>query len=466
VAQRLPELVLRAVAAFGMWRGGDPVVCGVSGGPDSTALLAAICALPPAWRPRVVVAHLDHGMRDGSGAEAGAVAALADSLGLPAVLGRADVPAHARRSGRSPEDTARQARYRFLARVAAGAGARVVAVGHHGDDQVETVLLNLARGAGARGLSGMRPRRVLGVAGFTGELVRPLWFAGRAEILAFLEAEELPFLEDASNADPARPRNAVRHSVIPAMQAAVGPGVRAALLRSAQNLAEEAEALDAWAEEAAATRVVGPHLLWGDGWTRLPAAIRHRVVERWWEAETGCPPLGRRQVQALLEGRTGTFHLPHGWLADVGPHGAVLLPADPGEVPTRTLPVPGSVTLPSIGLLTADWVGWPSEGLPADADACAVGDADAVVAPLTVRAPLPGERVRPLGGAGPRPVRELLREAGVPPSRRRWPWVVSDGRGRVLWVVGARAACEFRVSGATRRALVVALRSVGPSSLS
>lgn len=458
----------RAVETFCLWRADALVVLGVSGGPDSTAMLAAVLALPPNLRPRVLVAHLDHGLRAEAGAEAEAVRALAGRFGVPCRTARADLAAVAG-GGRSPEAEARRVRYRFLAETARACGAAIVAVGHHQDDQAETVLLNLARGAGVRGLAGMRPFRPLQISDFTGSLVRPLWYARRADVLAFLAQEGLAFAEDPTNRDTGRPRNAIRHVVLPSLERALGTGVRANLARSAEHLAAAGEALDRWAREVAASCREGPVLRRIPGWNALPEAIRHWVVAAWWEELTRGAPLRSRHIRALLDalGDGAATHrrldLPDGWVAAVAPAGLTLL-RPTGTAGWRVpVPVPGRVPVPGLGEVTACLSPWP---VPPGERAAAIGDAAGVALPLGLRPPRAGERLRPRGGPHARPLRELLREAGIPPPERRGPCVLEDANGRVLWVVGGRAAWDFGVGAGTRQVLIVRFRSATDASLS
>src|SRR5947199_289960 len=170
----LARRLAAALAAPGGPRAGEHLLVAVSGGPDSTALLAALAELAPGHGLRLTAAHVDHGLRGVEGAaEADAVAALAARLGVPFVGQSVAVPA-----GPDLEARARRARYRALARVAAEVGAGRIVTGHTQDDQVETVLLRLLRGAGRRGLGAMRPAR--------GRLLRPLLAATRADVRRFL----------------------------------------------------------------------------------------------------------------------------------------------------------------------------------------------------------------------------------------------------------------------------------------
>jgi tRNA(Ile)-lysidine synthase len=195
---------------------GESVLIACSGGPDSTALLDALARLAPPRGWRLTVAHVDHGLRDGSAAEAEIVAALASSRGLAFRSLTVDVE-----PGGSLQDHARVARHRALRREAVRVGATLIALGHTADDQAETVLMRLLAGASPGGLPAMAERER--------GLVRPLLRVWRDATIAYCAALGIEPLMDPSNADPRFLRSRVRHEVIPALEA-VFPGARRRLV--------------------------------------------------------------------------------------------------------------------------------------------------------------------------------------------------------------------------------------------
>ena len=217
---------------------GDLVLAACSGGADSLALAAALAHEAPRLSLRGGGVTVDHGLQAGSAERAGRVAALLRGLGLdPVHQVSVTVPAGPGSGG--PEAAARAARYAALEQVAEQAGAAAVLLGHTRDDQAETVLLGLARGAGGRALAGMPARR--------GRLRRPLLGVPRATLREACTAQGLEPWDDPHNADPAYARARVRHQAMPALEAALGPGVAAALARSAAQLTADCDALDALA---------------------------------------------------------------------------------------------------------------------------------------------------------------------------------------------------------------------------
>ena len=271
---------------------GAPVVIGVSGGVDSMVLADAMARLRVG---SLVVAHVHHGLR---GSEADDDEALvrdwAASHGCAFESTRAAVAARAREARESLETAGRALRRAFFREVAGRHGASHVVLAHHADDQAETLLMNLVRGAGTHGLSGMRP-----VASWRGLwLVRPLLGLWRAEIEAWARSERLVWREDASNRSAEHWRNRVRHGVLPALEQAVGRPIRDVLRRTAELAAADDDALEAISEQAFV------HARLPDGALSVPAvrdlnpAIARRVL-RAWLREQSVPDVGFEQVEAV-----------------------------------------------------------------------------------------------------------------------------------------------------------------------
>jgi len=228
---------------------GQHVLVAVSGGADSVALLYALQELAPSLGISLTAVHLNHCIRGkASDDDAAFVMNLTASLNIPFVQGRSDVPRRARRKGLSLEMAAREARYTFLGRMARKVGADIVATAHTADDQVETILLKLTRGAGPRGLSGI-PREIT-LCGL--RVVRPMLDVTRNEIIAFLGENGLSWREDESNRDVSFLRNRVRHEVLPVLESKLNPKIRDVLLRTAEVISEE----DRWLENLAGAILV------------------------------------------------------------------------------------------------------------------------------------------------------------------------------------------------------------------
>ena len=235
----LLQTVARTIDNHRLILPGAAVVVGVSGGVDSVAMLRVLHRLSaePSRRYRLAVAHLDHGLRDQAAADARFVAELARTWGLPYFGRQCDVRAHADATGQGIEQAGRQLRYDFLLETARQFGAACVAVGHHADDNVETVLHRILRGTSLHGLKGIPIRRKLR-AGEDVELVRPLLAARRSDIELYARQEGLTWREDASNADINYRRNFIRHELLSAIREKFNARADEALLRLADHAAQ------------------------------------------------------------------------------------------------------------------------------------------------------------------------------------------------------------------------------------
>lgn len=268
---------------------GDVVAVACSGGADSLALASAAVFEGHKLGLRVVGVTVDHGLQPGSDAQAERVVTQLAAMGVDETLtARVQVDAAA---GTGPEAAAREARYAVLEQVAEHLGARAVLLGHTLDDQAETVLLGLARGSGGRSLQGMRP-------GF-GVFVRPLLGVRRDDTVTACQVEGLEVWDDPHNHDPGYTRVRVRERVLPVLEAELGPGVAAALARTAEQLRDDTALLDDLATEALAEARRDGAL--DAAWlAAVPAALRRRALRRA-ALDAGSPPseLTRDHVLAV-----------------------------------------------------------------------------------------------------------------------------------------------------------------------
>jgi tRNA(Ile)-lysidine synthase len=268
-----------------------PLVLAVSGGPDSMALLHGSAALVGSRTRRwpLVVAHLDHGLRPESRADAAFVAAAAARLGLPFRGGSADVARLARERGQSLEEAGREARYAFLESVAAPDA--LIATAHTADDAAETVMINLLRGSGLTGSRGIPERR--------GRIVRPLLGERRAALRALLDARGIGYLRDPSNDDPAFLRNRVRAELLPLLER-LRPGSVAAVARFSRLAAADDALLDLMAAgELERRRLTGGAIDWHHPPQR---ALARRILR----LAIGGPPPSAERIEALVDAAEGS----------------------------------------------------------------------------------------------------------------------------------------------------------------
>lgn len=255
---------------------GSVVLVACSGGADSLALLAAAVFESARVAHEVVGVTVDHGLQEGSATHAELVVGQMRRLGVAHAVA---VRVYVGHDG-GPEAAARSARYDALAGVAAEVNASVVLLGHTRDDQAETVLLGLGRGSGARSLAGMAKE--------SGRYRRPLLDVSRADTEAACRAEGIVPWQDPHNVDRSFARVRVRHDLLPVLEKQLGPGVTEALARTARLLRDDADALDALADQALGTAREGADALQVQALLAVPAAVRLRVLRRA-ALEAGCP---------------------------------------------------------------------------------------------------------------------------------------------------------------------------------
>jgi tRNA(Ile)-lysidine synthase len=461
--------VQRFIRKRDLLHSGDSVLVGVSGGPDSTALLLLLARLATKLRLKLTAAYFDHRLRGMKEAqrECAFVAGLAEGLGLPLITGSADVRGHARESRISLEEAAREQRYAFLAEAAGRSGAGVVAVGHTADDQVETVLMHILRGSGLFGLAGMLPRspwplKIEGAADLS--LVRPLLEATREETHAYCRQAGREPLQDATNRSLAYRRNRLRHEILPILRR-YNPRLDQALLRLAAAAAVDREALEYVAADvlAVAGRVDGGEARLSRGRLRsLPEGLRRHVLR----AASGrllgdLQDIGASHLEAMsaaLEKPSGSeLDLPRGLHLQVG-YDEIVLSLPGQEPPVDVLPdgetpltVPGRT---QVGPWLFEARILPAEEAPPASrrEGEAYLDIDALQGELTVRRRRLGDRFRPLGLGGEKKLQDLFVDAKVPRRRRDAVPLVCD-RGGIVWVVGHRIAERARVGASPRRTL-------------
>lgn len=430
------------------------VLVGVSGGADSVALLYALHHLRPRLSFALTAVHVHHGLR---GAEADAdaefVQLLAWRLGVPCVVEKVNVAQQARREGISVEMAGRRARHEIFARVAREVGADRVALAHHADDQVETVLLRLLRGTGVQGLGGMAARAT--VNGLC--LIRPLIEVRHTAAVSFLKAHGLTWREDATNRDIALLRNRVRAELLPFLEEHFSPAVRANVLRTARAVREDQAWLDEVVTPMAQSARASGDALRAEVLCRLPAAARRRILGAWL-VERGLPAERLdfavwERCEAWLAGAAPRLSLPGGLhLVRAGRRLVVQRGvAEAAPAYAFDVPGPGVWSEPGWGVqvTTTRTTGFvrQRERPPGPGKFVAFVDENRRGAePLQVRTRQPGDRMRPFGLKGSVKVQDVLVDLKVPAGLRDRLPVVTCGR-EIVWIPGYRVARDWAVPG-------------------
>lgn len=450
----------------------------VSGGADSLALLHLLHEQAARHSWKLTVAHLNHGIRGkASDADSAFVADVARRLHLPCVIGKACVPALARRKGISLEMAAREARYTFLFRTARAVKADRIVTAHHADDQVETILLKLVRGAGRGGLSGMAASSGAG----TVPIVRPLLRVSRGAMESLLKRRKIAWREDESNRDTDFLRNRVRHDLLPFLERKFNPRIRDAILRMGTVLSAEDEWMDELARGIVKTCAVpgtGGTVLRMDDLCAYPLAARRRVI-RLWLAGQGVPVScldfdGIARVESLMGRRRGsqTITLAEGWqvqrqydLMNVCRPGAAAV-RPPAPVKPVLVTVPGETRVEALGVritvtvepgLVKDRGRGPGV-LPARASLNGQVWANR---PLRVRACREGDRLAPFGMRGTRKIQDILVDAKIPRRDRARVPVLECG-GELVWLPGYRINREWAVGDGRAPNIQVLVEPLGP----
>ncbi len=446
------------------------IVIGVSGGPDSLALLHVMRDFV---QPGCLwAAHLNHGLRPEADDEAAFVAQTADNWGLGYRGEKVNVAGLARRQGWSIEEAGRNARYQFLAQVSAEVQAEAVIVAHNADDQAETVLLNILRGTGLTGLRGMRPESALpGRPGV--KLVRPFLRTTRAAIERYCQDQALQPVLDSTNEDKAYLRNRLRHELLPLLDV-INPQVRLHLRQLADLAAADEAFLEVQSElvwEAILQERGGGWLsIDRDQWRALPLSMRRRTLRR--AVLELRPDISDIPFQAVdlaeqigMEKETGAeANLPGGVLLRLGYSELWLvvdlasIPYDQPQIPVSepvSLSIPGSIVLAGDWQLTAEMADVGLSEVSANLDPWLAFFDVGSQSTLIVRSRRPGEQLQPLGMLGrSASIQNMMVNRKLPWSLRdRWPVVATEEHP--LWVVGLQTDERGRVREDSRRIVQV-----------
>jgi tRNA(Ile)-lysidine synthase len=492
--------IRRFVRQHALFQRDTRVLVALSGGSDSVALAALLRELDASDDLRLAgAAHFNHQLRDQAQRDEEFSASVARSLDIPFVADREDVRARARGERRSIEDAARKARYEFFERARRQFDADVVALGHTRDDQAETFLLRLLRGAGPRGLAAMYPRH--------GTIVRPLLDCRRMDLRRYLDRRHMKFVDDESNEDVTIPRNRIRAELMPLLVDRFNPAIVDVLA----NEAELARETWAWLEVAAedfengdGSRFEGT----GDGSpytarrpvprtkttpvpifeldvARLldaPGPLRRLVLWRAMNRVAGGRPVSFEHVEAalhLLDADHGAVDAPGHRVERLGPRlvlksrdrqdsGNLGKLANPVTLFEYPLSIPGEVQLVQAGCVVAAELGagqGDSKG-PARSGKgpLALVRRDLFHGPLSVRNRRSGDKFRPIGLGGRKKLQDYFVDRKVALARRDQVPLVVDESDRIVWVAGYGIDEAFRVTDASQSVLLLRLKVVGGSA--
>lgn len=456
----LVKQVRLLIGKLGMLKTGDKVLIGVSGGPDSIALLHILWTLKDDLRIIPVVAHLNHQLRGEEAKEdARSVREFSEKLGLPCYIEEADAKSYHKNSGLSLQEACREIRFSFFEQLAGKLGAGRVALGHHADDQAETILLNLLRGAGISGLKGISYVR--------GLYIRPLLEIRRKEIEEYCLQHHLPVRQDSSNLKPVYTRNRIRLNLLPLLEREYNPQIIHALVQLGNLCSEEDSFLEELAlinfENIKTNEKNGMVVLDNNALCSLSAPLCRRVLRLAWEEITGeTKELSYHHVEKLME----LLHKKAGGRVMILPRGIRALKTNNvlqfsrETEPIPILPykhpliVPGVTYIPEIDLcIQAEVINL--RDAPSFAEMSpneALLDYDLIKQPLYVRRRLEGDVFSPLGVDGTLKLKKFLIDGKIARYKRdKIPLVVSGDD--IVWVGGLRSAQGWKVTGGTVKCL-------------
>ncbi|MGB5424826.1 MAG: tRNA lysidine(34) synthetase TilS [Desulfobacterales bacterium] len=474
ISRRVLETVKRTIAEHEMVVSGTAILVGVSGGPDSVALLHILQHLAPDYGLRLAVAHLNHGLRKEADDEAEFVATLSAGLGLACHVKKEDVSGYRHRHRLSLEEAARLRRYAFYDDVASRHHFDKIALGHQADDNAELVLMFLIRGSGPVGFAGIPPVRA-------DKIIRPLIRLPRRDILDYLKAVGLAYVTDHSNRDMRFMRNRIRSHLVPLLRRSYNPKISEALNRLADIQREE----QFWIEGIADTLYRDVRLT--DDANRLhlsiaqlvrqPKAAQRRIIRKAIADIKGdLRRISFAHVRAavdllFVDRPDGMLNLPGGIILE---RMGNVLRVSRRSGPAR--PKPGAieeiypitfrygvkkpdeaaviVTVEEIDCraIFSTVAAGASENLRQAGQQVAFFDMNSLNFPLTLRNVRAGDRFRPFGLQGTQKIKKYFIDHKVPREKRRACPVLLSG-GCIIWLVGHRMADDCRVTPSTREIL-------------
>lgn len=453
--------IQKSINEHELLREGDRVLVALSGGPDSVALLEVLASLKKKLSLELSAIYVNHQIRPRAAVkEEKFCRRLCEKLNVEFMSFTHDVPGKARGEGLTVEEAGRNVRYDLFEKLAREHGYTKIALGHHRDDRVETVLFRLLRGTGPAGLAGMPVKR--------GKIIRPLYDVSKEDILAYLKERGLKYCHDQSNRQSDYSRNFIRLKLLPAIRDKLNSGVDKALINLSEIAADEERFLESRVKEAfikAVGRTPGGKIrldlkrfsgyaIW------LQRRLLRRCLTSFSLDETGPDRAVVERVLELCKAGRKSVSLPGRLQAAASDTELILYRRQSSKFLAEL--VPGQKCR----------LEWPRVELSASVtnsvepvktvklSSTVAVDFKKVVWPLTVRNIRPGDRFLPLGMKGSKKVGNYLTDRKVPTALRDEVLVVTDRKG-IIWLVGYEIAHRVKIDSQTRKVLKIAVRQRG-----
>ncbi len=445
---------------------GDTIIVAVSGGPDSVALLHILKDLSVDWRLELIVCHVNHQFRrEESNHEANQVKRLAKQLGLSCEIGVFDVPQYQKQHGMNAQVAARNVRYLYLHQIADKYQANKIALGHHADDQAETILMRMVRGTGPAGLLGIPLQRTENNV----ELIRPLLSIYKSEILSYCDQHNVMYCEDSSNTDRKYTRNQMRVDVIPYLKQ-WNPKLPQALNKLGIMMRDEDDYMNEqtqkWFEQYV-TKTGGDYYFTRHSFLSLAFALQRRLIKlilSYLSSDFDDQDYTKVELirTAMEQSLTPSLQL------HISQDICFLLEYDQVRIGSYLQhkgddflylieQVPSLQTIYEAGIK----ISFQVEDVKADKDKSytkannldAFFDLDLVALPIKIRSRHPGDRIQLMGLEGSKKVKNLFIDEKIPPSRRTIIPIIVDANDEILWVAGFRQAALAKITQNTLRIL-------------
>ena len=451
---------------------GNTILLGVSGGPDSVALLWGLIELRRELNIELAIAHLNHSARgEESDRDAQFVKRLGETLQIKTLIEKKDVAAEQTASKNSFQETARNLRLEFFQRTMSEVGADKIALGHTSDDQVETVLMNLLRGSGLKGMGGMNPVR--------SPYIRPLFYCSRSEVVGFLNERRISYCRVSSNEKRDYLRNRIRLELIPFLQENYNPKIIENLFEASGIFRAENDYLGILEDHEFDRAVSRPEESGAlnmdiEYFTSLPLALKRRLVRKAIQSIKGdLRKISSFHIQEVLHlfeksKKSKKIDLPGNLevlcLGDrvefkrIQESDSGILPVD--EIKTSDwmgpLNIPGETQILKTGLtLKAEIIDPIKMGFAADQHNQAFLDFDKTGGDLMIRFFQAGDRLQPLGMKGTKKLKSLFIDEKVPQEIRSSIPILTTGNNDIIWVYGMRITHPYRVTSDTNKVLFI-----------
>lgn len=458
------ERVKKTVRKYSMLSQGDRVLVGLSGGPDSVCLLAILHRLKPEFSIHLSAAYIDHGLRpDEIPYEIEFCRDLCSSIDIPFTTRPIDVKSHMKEKKLNKQEAARELRYKILHEIAAQKAANKIALGHNADDQAETIIMRLLRGAGPSGLSGIPPIRtqksVLSIQKV--DIIRPLIEIERHEIENFLETEGIGFIIDSSNLRREYLRNKIRHLIIPEARK-LNMDVVKTISRTADIFRDEERYFEILVTKTLMkliTRKTDNTIeLFLAPLEAMDTVILRRVLRRAIDETKGLRGISFIHIEDIMSliksGKSGDrIYLPKDIRVIKGYSTLIITSEKPAWLGTYVIDGPGEIIVKESSMVLHSAIMDIKEVKDyGDAQKFAVIDADKIHFPMTIRGRLQGDFFYPLGFGKKKKIQDYFVDEKIPRDERdAVPLLISDNN--IVWVIGYRLDERYRVDKDTKRVL-------------